>query len=339
MSMSRGVSNFEKIRSLAMDTTTCVIWGTPAHQRARTGDFRVIQSPRAGGWYIVTGSVESSIAAASVPQKRAITRWLLRQRSFGILEPRLDSHTSKLAAQQPPLSFTEKVNSAIQHFGTHIDRMDSGFKITLGGQTTADPVNELIAASDSVDLNDLSAFLGILKKMQLLTSNDNINASIFSLTPTGWERFDTLNTKVVASHQAFVAMWFSPIMLETYTDGFAPAITTSGYKPFRIDKKEHVNKIDDEIIAEIRRSRFLVSDFTCEPEKPRGGVYFEAGFAMGIGIPVIWTCKDTSINDLHFDTRQYNHIVWKDAGGLHKQLHARIGAVIGDGPLKERTGA
>jgi nucleoside 2-deoxyribosyltransferase len=78
----------------------------------------------------------------------------------------------------------------------------------------------------------------------------------------------------------------------------------------RIDKKEHSNKIDDEIIAEIRRSKFLVADFTCEKEKVRGGVYFEAGFAMGLGIPVIWTCAQQSIGDLHFDTRQYNHIVW-----------------------------
>jgi hypothetical protein len=53
--------------------------------------------------------------------------------------------------------------------------------------------------------------------------------------------------------------------------------------------------VDDEIIAEIRRSRFLVADFTCEPEKVRGGVYFETCFAMGLNIPIIWTCKDTSL--------------------------------------------
>jgi hypothetical protein len=51
----------------------------------------------------------------------------------------------------------------------------------------------------------------------------------------------------------------------------------------------HNNKIDDEIVAEIRRSKFLLADFTCEKEKVRGGVYFEAGFGMRLGIPVIWT--------------------------------------------------
>jgi hypothetical protein len=53
----------------------------------------------------------------------------------------------------------------------------------------------------------------------------------------------------------------------------------------RVDQKHHhLNKVDDEIIAEIRRSRFLVADFTCEPGKVRGGVYFEAGFAMGLNM-------------------------------------------------------
>jgi hypothetical protein len=85
----------------------------------------------------------------------------------------------------------------------------------------------------------------------------------------------------------------------------------SGYEPRRVDQKHHhLNKVDDEIIAEIRRSRFLVADFTCEPDKVRGGVYFETGFAMGLNIPIIWTCKDTSMKDLHFDTRQFPHIVW-----------------------------
>lgn len=119
-------------------------------------------------------------------------------------------------------------------------------------------------------------------------------------------------------------------------NGIEPAIRESGYRAVRIDKKEHVNKIDDEIIAEIRRSKFLVADFTCEKEKIRGGVYFEAGYAMASPIPVIWTCSNSSINDLHFDTRQYNHIVWDTPQTLRRLLKARIGAVIGDGPLVAR---
>jgi hypothetical protein len=42
----------------------------------------------------------------------------------------------------------------------------------------------------------------------------------------------------------------------------------------------------------------LVADFTGQ----RGGVYWEAGFAQGLGIPVIRTCKSDELWKLHFDT-------------------------------------
>ncbi len=37
--------------------------------------------------------------------------------------------------------------------------------------------------------------------------------------------------------------------------------------------------------------RFMIADFTGH----RGGVYFEAGFAHGLGIPVIWTCREDQL--------------------------------------------
>ena len=162
------------------------------------------------------------------------------------------------------------------------------------------------------------------------------------LTPAGMKRVEELETKAVNSEQAFVAMWFGESVNEAYEKGIEPAIEESGYRPLRIDKQEHIGKIDDQIIAEIRRSRFVVCDFTCElieydgEQKAchRGGVYYEAGFAQGLGIPVIWTCREDHIEHVHFDTRQFNHITWNTPEGLHKKLRNRIGAVIGNGPLR-----
>ena len=155
---------------------------------------------------------------------------------------------------------------------------------------------------------------------------------------------EELDTKAVNSEQAFVAMWFDESVDEAYEKGIEPAIRDAGYRPLRIDKKEHNNKIDDEIIREIRRSRFVVCDFTCgfvehggeRTDFPRGGVYYEAGFAQGLGIPVIWMCRADHIEHVHFDTRQFNHLVWEKPEDLKTKLQNRIGAVIGDGPLKGR---
>ena len=142
-----------------------------------------------------------------------------------------------------------------------------------------------------------------------------LRQSTFAITANGWDRIEELEAARPSTTQAFVAMWFSDTMLPIFKEGLAPAIEDAGYEPLRIDNKEHVNKIDDEIIAEIRRSRFLVADFTCEPGKVRGGVYFEAGFAMGLGIPVFWTVRGTT-DDIHFDTRQYHRL--ERRGGLEE---------------------
>jgi hypothetical protein len=93
--------------------------------------------------------------------------------------------------------------------------------------------------------------------------------------------------------------------------------------------KIEIPDADDEIISQIRKSRFLVADFTGH----RGGVYFEARFAMGLGMPVFWTCRKDDLPHLHFDIRQYNCIDWADPADLAVRLRRRIEAVIGAGPI------
>ena len=125
-------------------------------------------------------------------------------------------------------------------------------------------------------------------------------------------------------------MWFDDSMHDSYVNGFKPGVREAGYDPIRVDSVEHVGKIDDEIIAQIKRSRFVVADFT----EQRGGVYFEAGFAFGLDLPVIWICQEDDFGELHFDIRQFNCIVWTDPGDLAARLQRRIEAVIGVGPRK-----
>ena len=68
----------------------------------------------------------------------------------------------------------------------------------------------------------------------------------------------------------------------------------------------------------------MVADFTGD----RGGVYYEAGFAQGLGIPVIWTCRSDWTQRIHFDTRQYNRIEWESPSDLADKLHNRVSATV-----------
>ncbi len=109
---------------------------------------------------------------------------------------------------------------------------------------------------------------------------------------------------------------------------FCIGIKNAGYEPDRADRGEYTNRIDDEIIARIRAAAFVVADFTGH----RGGVYYEAGFAFGLGRHVIGTCRKDNMKGLHFDIRQYNTIDWETPEELALRLQHRIEAIIGKGP-------
>ena len=117
-------------------------------------------------------------------------------------------------------------------------------------------------------------------------------------------------------------------MTSAYERGLQVGIERAGYVAIRVDRTEHVNRIDDEIVARIRRSAFVVADFT----EQKSGVYFEAGFALGLNLPVIWSCREDDIDNLHFDIRQYNCIAWTNESDLARRLQLRIEAIVGRGP-------
>lgn len=123
-------------------------------------------------------------------------------------------------------------------------------------------------------------------------------------------------------------MSFDPSLEQAYNDGLQVGVLNAGYDPIRVDCVEHTNRIDDEIIAQIRSSSFVVANFTGH----RGGVYFEAGFALGLDLPVIWTCRKNDMDGLHFDIRQFNTIDWEEPTELALRLSRRIEATLGKGP-------
>lgn len=152
-----------------------------------------------------------------------------------------------------------------------------------------------------------------------------------AISPKGFAHLEELRLTQRDSLLGFCAMWFDEALNPVWSDAIEPAIDAAGYDPKRIDRVEHNNRIDDEIIAMLRRSRFVVADFTGQ----RGGVYFESGFALGLNIPVIWTIRDNQLDGVHFDNRQYNFITWNidNLADFQTKLQNRIEATIGRGPL------
>ncbi len=147
-----------------------------------------------------------------------------------------------------------------------------------------------------------------------------------SLTAKGLNRAADLQRGLLGplNKQVFVAMSFDKALDDAWINGLKLGIEDSGFDALRVDRKQHNEKICDVIIAEIRKSKFLVADFTLH----RNGVYFEAGMMMGLGRPVIFTCRKDELAKAHFDTRQYNHIEWETPAELREKLKSRIQATI-----------
>lgn len=145
------------------------------------------------------------------------------------------------------------------------------------------------------------------------------------IKPQGWEHIESHRMKPVVSDQVFVAMSFNDDMDTVWTDGIEHAIKMAKYRPYRVDKVPHIDRIDAKIEAEIRNSQFLVADVT----EQKQGVYFEAGYALGMRLPVIWCVREDEIKKVHFDTRQYRHILWTSPSDLKEQLFDTICATVG----------
>lgn len=317
------------------EATVCPIWGTPAApiQTGRYGDYVLVNSPRVGGQLKMTGTAVTMSGHLTEAQKVALTDLIMTRRRQGETCPDVGSDVvSRIKDNAIVLpSPTERYNNLLSYLESSASLGSSIKYAGVVNEETFHRKHEMLAHTSSTKDSEVAFLLDQAEEAQHVKK---IDLGIVRLSLAGHNHVASLRANLPDSKQAFVAMWFNSTMTPVYEKGIHPAIVDAGYKPLRIDKKEHNNKIDDEIIAEIRRSRFVVADFTSEPDKPRGGVYFEAGFALGLNRPVIWTCRSDIINQIHFDTRQFNHIVWSDAEELRQSLKNRIVAVVGPGPLQ-----
>ena len=316
----------------------CLIWGTPA---TIVKDYRgvpCIDSPRAGGRYVTSGWVAAKMKLQKPDDatKAHLTSWLIEQRRLGEECPVITDKIIEDAKQRRDLTVSERADRLLQYLKQVEPSVGKEFRIGLNDLAMMQALSESrIVAEDAIishgRLDEHNFFINYLeKKGWIKFSGDRA----VSLTVDGYIHLEELERQTTDSSQAFVATWFDDSMAGAWEEGIYRGIKDAGYEPLRIDRKEHTNKIDDEIIAEIRRSRFIVADFTHGDAGPRGGVYYEAGFAHGLGIPVIFTCREDALEKVHFDTRQYNHIVWETPEELRRKLAMRIAAVIGDGPLR-----
>ncbi|MCB2107408.1 MAG: hypothetical protein KDE14_06895 [Rhodobacteraceae bacterium] len=134
------------------------------------------------------------------------------------------------------------------------------------------------------------------------------------LTLRGWQRFEELKRGAPSGTRAFMAMKFGDIELDAMLEKhFKPAVLQTGFTLQTVGDNRKAGLIDDKIRVDIRAARFLVADLTHH----NNGAYWEAGYAEGLGKPVIYTCRadvfDNEKTRPHFDTNHHLTVKWNAA--------------------------
>ena len=319
----------------------CPIWGVNCNIRKRGRQrIKIVEgSLRAGGSYEITREAELAVNDLNEDVKARLTSILVGQWIRGVDAPRLTIDDVLRARDGLRLTVHARSNRLLRYLVRETTEIGQVWEIF--SQSKEAFFQGALAWSESTNLNELHFLADYLNTLGWIATGRKINPNldgiyvgglrVWRVEVPGYRQIEELDTNPDSS-QCFVAMWFDRSLDEVYENGIKPAIEDAGYSPLRIDREDFIGKIDDEIIAEIRRSRFLVADATHGEDGARGGVYYEAGFAQGLGLPVIFTCHRDIIDKVHFDTRQFNHIVWENPDDLREQLTNRIGSVLGDGP-------
>lgn len=164
-----------------------------------------------------------------------------------------------------------------------------------------------------------------LKSEDILEFRDSLGSRV-RLTFKGWERFEDISTRI-NSKLCFVAIPFSESNINLYKQHLKPFLKEElSFDSVIVSERQHNEDIVDRIIYEINRCRFVIADAS----EKNANVYYEAGYARGLGKTVIWICRKSEEGkiELPFDTRNINHIVWETEEDLKSQLKMRILATI-----------
>lgn len=285
------------------------------------GDKVTYQCSRCGK-FTISGTAEA--VAGSLTNRMLLSAWIRERNLLKVQIPVLTSDfLEDVAKSLPDYSPLEKQSRLL-----HAIKLQTDYP---GKEVLVVPEHDVPLAWAENE-KELAFYIQALVERGLLQIGSGEHRSISDpvyptvITAAGWEYLDTYKSDVAKSHQVFVAMSFDDGLKTIYDNAIAPAIKACGYRPYRVDSEPHLERIDAKIVAEIKASRFMVADVT----QQKAGVYYEAGLAHGLGMPVIWCVRKDDLGNVHFDTRQYNHIVWDSQDGLAEQLKSYIRATVGE---------
>ena len=131
-----------------------------------------------------------------------------------------------------------------------------------------------------------------------------------TLSLDGWEQYEEEQRGKFAGNYGFLAMQFNDPEHETFAkEVLKPAVKEgTGYDLHDQRDKSKAGIIDNHLRVNIRDARFVIVDLTHDNR----GAYWEAGYAEGLGKPVVYICRKEKFDEAgtHFDTNHLTTVQW-----------------------------
>lgn len=169
------------------------------------------------------------------------------------------------------------------------------------------------------------------KQLKFISTSPSptLETSYVRLEFPGWNYFHKLTKHQKKSKQIFMAMKFEDNAKHFVNTHLKPLTQKLGFDLKLLDEIiSEESLIDDKLRVEIKKSRLLICDLTHGNQ----GAYWEAGYAEGLGIPVLYICSKTAFNSKttkpHFDVNHQEIFTWADEessiADFKEQLKAKI---------------
>jgi hypothetical protein len=266
--------------------------------------------PRCGDFSVKFGD-EKFIPVDSPEKVAVLSHWVRSKHENNIRDEErseivLDRELIKSIIKNPPPNPAEQANKFILWLGN--SKNPPGELILVQPLTHQSIMGSITPKGFQLVLYHLMDN-GILKGIKAGDMQEPARANV-ALSVEGWEYYEKLKRGAIESRKAFMAMKYGDEQLDQIVDDiFKPAVKQTGFDLFKLpDRPQPAGLIDDRIRVEIQTSRFLIADLTHENR----GAYWEAGYAEGLGKPVIYTCEKEKFEKLttHFDTNHHLTILW-----------------------------
>jgi hypothetical protein len=274
----------------------CLICRSPASVRSQLTYSDVENCPRCGNYRVERIAIDDVPLPLTDIKKIAVTSYFVRKLQSGkrpILSREFFDEISKQELPSPSDLADNLLLFIAERWGNR------------PGATLSVPHTDpsFASAIGAVDQEDVLWAARELDTEKLIKGEWLGHFANGHITGSGWRRIEQLRRAHIASRYAFFARKFANTDLDrVYAECLKPAVKQTGYELKPVTPK--AGHIDAIIENEIRRCRFLIADLSDD----NAGAYWEAGFAEGLGKPVIYICREGVTT--HFDTNHRQTVRW-----------------------------